>query len=86
MGGLRFELCGYYRWVCLQRYRGTFIYSSTVDKLPPLSQPIEGEGFASLHTNFYNAMFMTIPHVATNMCYAPLLKYDENRMDMQIVT
>jgi hypothetical protein len=86
MGGLRFEVYSAYRCLALRRYNGRLIYSTTSSELPPLDRDITDPSFVNVSTNFLNTVFCAIPFISDQYEFAPLLKVEDEAIDMQFIT
>lgn len=83
MGGLRFDVYSYWRILVVRKYRGLLSYSTTCNTLPPLSTPLSTKHFTTLDSNFYNAIFCSIPWISDRHNIAPLQNSSSGAMDMQ---
>jgi len=85
-GGLRFEIYAVYRCLALHRYPGKLTFSTSEVDLPPLNQEITSPDFQTIETEFLNAIFLSIPYISDKYKWGPLVKVEEEAIDMQYIT
>ena len=72
--------------MCLRRYPAKITYSTSTRSLPPLSEPLVEPNFQTIEDSFLNVIFLSIPFISDQYEWGPLLKVEEEAIDMQVVT